>query len=148
NYLATREVAIVTDIAGTTRDVLRVDVDMDGYLVRIFDTAGLRETEDEVEREGERRARQAMQEADLILLLEEIDSEPQQLELPAGTDMLRIGTKVDIHASSDRYDVCISTRTHAGMDRLRELIAAKVGTVWTGSVAPGRQRQTDLRSEE
>ena len=144
NYLATREVAIVTDIAGTTRDILQVDVDMDGYLVRIFDTAGLRETEDEVEREGVRRARQTMQEADLILLLEEIDSEPQRLELPAGTDMLRIGTKADLHAASDQYDVCISTRTHDGMDRLRKLIAGKVGTVWSGSVAPGRQRQTDL----
>src|SRR3546814_15314823 len=85
-----------------------------------------------------------MHEADLILLLEEIDSEPQPYDLPAGRDMLRIGTKVDLHAASERYDACISTRTHAGMDGLRELIAAKVGTVWTGSVAPGRQRQTDL----
>src|SRR5690606_31832519 len=69
NALAKRDVAIVTNVAGTTRDVLGVDLDIDGYLVHVMDTAGLRETEDEVEREGVRRAIKSLNEADLVLVL-------------------------------------------------------------------------------
>ena len=57
NTLARRDVAIVTDVAGTTRDILEVYLDLDGYAVRLCDTAGLRESEDIVEAEGMRRAR-------------------------------------------------------------------------------------------
>lgn len=74
NYLAGRERAIVTDIAGTTRDVLREKIILDGLPLHIFDTAGLRETDDIVEQEGIRRARIAIEEADLILYMTDISS--------------------------------------------------------------------------
>ena len=69
NQLAKREAAIVTDIPGTTRDVVEVRLSLGGYLVWISDTAGLRETDDIVEAEGVRRARQAAAEADVRIWL-------------------------------------------------------------------------------
>ena len=69
NQLARREVAIVSPYAGTTRDVIEVQLDLDGYPVTVIDTAGIRETDDPVEQEGVRRARVRAEEADLVLWL-------------------------------------------------------------------------------
>src|ERR1700729_1592319 len=69
NLLARREVAIVSPHAGTTRDVIEVQLDLDGYRVTVIDTAGIRDTEDPVEQEGVRRARARAAEADLVLWL-------------------------------------------------------------------------------
>src|ERR1700756_4681374 len=69
NQLARREVAIVSPHAGTTRDVIEVQLDLDGYPVTVIDTAGIREAEDPVEQEGVRRARRRAAEADLVLWL-------------------------------------------------------------------------------
>lgn len=71
NQLARREVAIVSPHAGTTRDVIEVQLDLDGYPVTVIDTAGIRETEDPVEQEGVRRARARAEDADLVLWLVE-----------------------------------------------------------------------------
>jgi tRNA modification GTPase len=71
NQLARREVAIVSPHAGTTRDVIEVQLDLDGYPVTVIDTAGIRETDDPVEQEGVRRARARAEEADLVLWLTE-----------------------------------------------------------------------------
>ena len=73
NQLARREVAIVSPHAGTTRDVIEVQLDLDGYPVTVIDTAGIRETEDPVEQEGVRRARARAAEADLVLWLADAD---------------------------------------------------------------------------
>ena len=67
NQLARREVAIVSPHAGTTRDVIEIALDLDGYPVTVIDTAGIRETDDPVELEGVRRARARAAEADLVL---------------------------------------------------------------------------------
>src|SRR5439155_330194 len=69
NQLARREVAIVSPHAGTTRDVIEVQLDLDGYPVTVIDTAGIRATDDPVEQEGVRRARSRAAEADLVLWL-------------------------------------------------------------------------------
>jgi len=142
NHLAQRDVAIVTDIAGTTRDILHVDLDMDGYLVRLFDTAGLRETSDAVEQEGIRRARQMMEEADLVLALEEIGR--QHPTSHSGSDVVRVGTKLDLHGPSRDYDLCLSVKTGEGIEALRNVIVSRIRTIWSGAVVPTRQRQTDL----
>lgn len=71
NQLARREVAIVSPYAGTTRDVIEVQLDLDGYPVTVIDTAGIRETDDPVEQEGVRRARARAEDADLVLWLAE-----------------------------------------------------------------------------
>jgi tRNA modification GTPase len=75
NYLARREVAIVSPHAGTTRDIIEVQLDLDGYPVTVIDTAGIRETADPVEQEGVRRARLRAAEADLVLWLADVQHE-------------------------------------------------------------------------
>ena len=72
NALARREVAIVSPHAGTTRDVIEVQLDLDGYPVTVIDTAGIRETDDPVEQEGVRRARARAADADLVLWLADV----------------------------------------------------------------------------
>lgn len=142
NAIASRDVAIVTDIAGTTRDVLHVDLDMEGFLVRFFDTAGLRETADVIEQEGVRRARRAIAEADLVLFLSEIDSEAEQIEdaMPAAP-VLRIGTKLDLHpAPRTAYDATLSTRTGEGLDTVRHLLLDRVREAWSAVSALGAGR--------
>src|SRR5207342_2032696 len=69
NLLARRDVAIVSPHAGTTRDIIEVQLDLDGYPVTVIDTAGIRETDDPVEQEGVRRARARAEDADLVLWL-------------------------------------------------------------------------------
>ena len=89
NYLAGREAAIVTDIPGTTRDVVEVQLDIAGLPVRVADTAGLRDTDDVVEREGVKRARLNAEEADLRVLVVDA-TDPSD----AGRDELREGDLV------------------------------------------------------
>ena len=143
NALANRDVAIVTERAGTTRDILHVDLDMSGYLVRFFDTAGLRESDDIVEVEGIRRARVAIEQADMILSLIEIDSPALQNDEFSHANVLTVGTKLDAHAPSDDFDLCISTKTGDGLELLRETILRKITALWTGSLVPNRARQVD-----
>ncbi len=143
NALANRDVAIVTERAGTTRDILHVDLDMSGYLVRFFDTAGLRESDDIVEVEGIHRARVAIEQADMILALNEIDSPALQYHEFSQANVLTVGTKLDAHAPSYDFDLCISTKTGDGLELLREAILRKITALWTGSLVPNRARQVD-----
>lgn len=147
NALAKRDVAIVTEIAGTTRDILHIDVDMEGYLVRFFDTAGLRESEDQVEKEGVRRARGAIEQADMVLQLEEIDSDAKYNLAPASQTLLRIGTKLDKRGPSRDYDLCISSRTGEGLEELRSRILNELRRVWSGSLVPNRLRHIQYLKE-
>lgn len=93
NALAGSESAIVTDIAGTTRDVLREQLDLDGLAVTLVDTAGLRETQDPIEGEGIRRARRELERADLALVLD--DGSDAAVELPATLARIAVRSKVD-----------------------------------------------------
>ncbi len=87
NYLARREVAIVSPHAGTTRDIIEVQLDLDGYPVTLIDTAGIRQTDDPVEVEGVRRARMRAAEADLVLWL----TDPQHPQSTIAEDTLAAG---------------------------------------------------------
>ena len=130
NALAASERAIVTDIAGTTRDVLRETIDLDGIALTLADTAGLREAGDPVEAEGMRRARAELARADLALLV--TDDAPsagadQALldELPAGVPHLVIHNKIDRDGRTPALDkrdsvvhVLLSARSGAGLDLL------------------------------
>jgi len=139
NALSGQDSAIVTDIPGTTRDVLRELIDLDGIPVHVADTAGIRETDDVIEAEGVRRARQALESADLVLLVEDA-SEPQRpgpdIDLPAGMACLRLANKADLVAAEQLEELelaggpdrlWISARTGYGMDRLRRRIRERVG---------------------
>jgi tRNA modification GTPase len=148
NALAMRDVAIVTDIAGTTRDVLHVDLSMDGYLVRLYDTAGLRETDEIVEREGIRRAEKIIAEADLVIFIEDVSIESGAEEL--ADDAVLVGTKSDLPRQSARaYDLLISTTHGTGLDALRALIVERLKTkVHPQSMAiPSRARHKETLTQ-
>ncbi|MBB5576905.1 tRNA modification GTPase [Rhizobium paranaense] len=123
NALARREVAIVTDIAGTTRDVLHIDLNIEGYAVRLYDTAGLRDTDEVIEREGIKRALKTAAEADIILSLAEIGVTAQTDFAGFNGKVFRIGTKSDIHPiEAGSYDLCISSTTGTGLTELHQLL--------------------------
>src|SRR4051812_8491517 len=94
NQLARRDVAIVSPYAGTTRDIIEVQLDLDGYPVTVIDTAGIRESMDPVEQEGVRRARARVSEADLVLWMSdpEHETEPDDTEAP----VWRVRNKIDL----------------------------------------------------
>ncbi|MEI2299107.1 tRNA uridine-5-carboxymethylaminomethyl(34) synthesis GTPase MnmE [Ensifer sp. MJa1] len=150
NVLARRDIAIVTEIAGTTRDVLSVDLSLAGFSVKLYDTAGLRETDEIVEQEGIRRAREVIERADLILLLSETPTGFHTLSGVASGDtpVLRVGTKldrVDGAWMTGDADVMISTRTGEGMDRLLDAIAGHLPDLSgrTSLSLPSRRRHVD-----
>lgn len=128
NALSGRDVAIVTDIAGTTRDVIDVDLNIDGYLVRLYDTAGLRDTIDPVEIEGISRARGTAAQADLVFLLSDIDSEAQQIDTTGDTTVIHLATKADLRGGGDLTDcdLAISAKTGIGLDALRLAITSEI----------------------
>ncbi|HTV32867.1 MAG TPA: tRNA uridine-5-carboxymethylaminomethyl(34) synthesis GTPase MnmE [Methylocella sp.] len=124
NTLARREVAIVSPFAGTTRDALEVHLDLDGYPVTLIDTAGLRETEEAVERIGVSRAREKAEAADLVLWLSEA-THPLPPAI-ASSEIWPILTKSDL-LGEDRAPECgtlaISAATGRHIDRLIERLA-------------------------
>jgi len=145
NALAGREAAIVTEIAGTTRDVLREHIHIDGMPLHVVDTAGLRDTEDQVERIGVERALKAIGEADRILLVvdatapeaddpfalwpEFLDQRPD----PAKVTLIR--NKADLSGESVVLEVCndghvtisLSAKSTEGLDLLREHLKSCMG---------------------
>ncbi|MFC2250488.1 tRNA uridine-5-carboxymethylaminomethyl(34) synthesis GTPase MnmE [Labrys portucalensis] len=122
NALARRDVAIVSPIAGTTRDTLEVHLDLGGYPVTLIDTAGLRETNDVVEVIGVERARASLDRADLVIWLEAGDARADPPELPA--PLLRVLTKQDDgqdpppHTLPVGFELGLSARNGAGMPAL------------------------------
>src|SRR5438552_1894318 len=98
NRIARREAAIVSPIPGTTRDVIEVHLDLDGYPVTLLDTAGIRDSDDPVEQEGVRRARQRASEADLVLWVYDVsgDSVPSEPPRFEGVATWTVRNKVDL----------------------------------------------------
>ena len=151
NTLARRDVAIVSPIPGTTRDLIEVRCDLGGLPVTFVDTAGLQETEDLVEQEGISRARDRMDRADLVLWLEPADAAGEAVQSPApGTDAqtLRIMTKADLGPSSTGSGLSISAKTGEGVDRLLEAIeqAATNGLDSSGDAVLTRERHRAVMS--
>ena len=136
NALAGHDAAIVTDIAGTTRDVLKERIQLDGMPLHIIDTAGLRESDNPIEREGIRRAHQEIKNADKILLL--IDARDPEIEslfstLPSG-NITRIYNKIDllgqepeIKQTESGTQIYLSIKTGSGMDLLKQHLKQSVG---------------------
>lgn len=119
NALARRDVAIVSPIAGTTRDIIEVHCDLGGLPVVIVDTAGLRESGDVIEQEGVSRARARAEHADLVLWL--VPPEGAETKAPSARRLLKVGTKADLSRGRPDCNVLISASTGEG---LPELIAA------------------------
>jgi tRNA modification GTPase len=149
NQLARREVAIVSPHAGTTRDIIEVQLDLDGYPVTVIDTAGIRETDDPVEQEGVRRARARAAEADLVLWLTDADGAKPPVSSDAPTWIVR--NKIDLDLTSGALQRTVSSFAISASrgDGLAELISGLVGYAhdFFGSAEAGligRQRQRDL----
>ncbi|WP_442498160.1 tRNA uridine-5-carboxymethylaminomethyl(34) synthesis GTPase MnmE [Methylobacter sp. sgz302048] len=138
NALAGHDAAIVTDIAGTTRDVLRERIQLDGMPLHVIDTAGLRESENVVEKEGIRRAQEEIKQADRILLLldsRESEDEQQLLSyLPDNVSITKIYNKIDligrepeIWQTAASCEIHLSVKTGAGMELLRKHLKQCMG---------------------
>ena len=142
NALAQREVAIVSQQAGTTRDIIEVNLDLGGYPVILADTAGLRKTEDEVEQAGIERARRQAKEADFCLLL--IDTARRSDEAVKdfqGENTLTIFTKADLSEQTTTGQLLISTVTGQGIDRLLAELTARISALYSGRVTPPPTRE-------
>lgn len=130
NRLAKRDVAIVSDIAGTTRDVIEVRLDLAGYLVMVADTAGLRDGGDRVEQEGVRRARARAEAADLTLHLVDADSwndEKQGLLRGRNDSEIIVVNKIDVAAVEPVAGaMAVSAKTGAGIEDLLRLLEERV----------------------
>jgi len=131
NLLSGQEAAIVTEVAGTTRDILREQIDIDGLAVELVDTAGLRNDPDRIEKEGIRRARKALESADAVLWIQDAsDPDHGDIEegLPDGVPVTVVRNKIDL-VDVDRTDgaVCLSAKTGEGLDDLRRRIRELAG---------------------
>lgn len=134
NTLVGTDRAIVTEIAGTTRDTIDVDWNFDGLLFKLIDTAGLRETEDVVEAEGVKRSQKAFEQADLVIYLKDLSqafTEEERKEIAAfqkragETPFILIGTKADIEADREwrtEFDLKISAVKEENIKDLKILL--------------------------
>ena len=158
NALAGHEAAIVTDIAGTTRDILKERIQIDGMPLHIIDTAGLRESENVVEKEGIRRAHEEIKQADKVLLL--IDSTDPEIEsvlktLPDGLDITKVYNKIDllgvepeIIETAHGSQIYLSVKKDIGMELLLNHLKQSVGfNGETDDVFIARKRHIDALTD-
>jgi len=151
NQLARREVAIVSPHAGTTRDIIEVQLDLDGYPVTVIDTAGIRDTADPVEQEGVRRARVRAGEADLVLWLADTAGAPVEYHGAAPVwlvhnkiDLVRPGATATDARGRPMAEFRISARSGVGLPELIEALVGFAQNYFGGSegglIARERQR--------
>ncbi|MGC4029337.1 MAG: tRNA uridine-5-carboxymethylaminomethyl(34) synthesis GTPase MnmE [Steroidobacteraceae bacterium] len=167
NALAGQDVAIVTPIAGTTRDLLRVQIEIDGVPMELIDTAGLRDaTSDAIEAEGMRRARSAIERADHLLFVVDVMEDPdfnsfeeERRSLPQGVGITLIGNKIDlISAKNSQKDslkdqsatpdhpgsvLQLSAATGLGMESLRRRLAGLAGDAGSEGSFSARARHVE-----
>ena len=125
NYILKESRAIVSEIPGTTRDIIREDVSIDGILYKLFDTAGIRLTEDAVEKEGVLRSREAVSKADIVLFINDAINGfddllyNQLLGLTSEERIVKVTNKIDlILDDSENSDIKVSALTGKGIDKL------------------------------
>ena len=164
NLLSGQEAAIVTEVAGTTRDILREQINVDGLLVELIDTAGLRDNPDQIEAEGIRRARAAIKSADAVLWIQDASAKENAKEyaieneslsalgedLPANIPVITVRNKTDLTDENPGLQhkqplaLNISAKTGAGTDALREQVLKLAGHKNLGEGAfTARRRHID-----
>jgi tRNA modification GTPase len=146
NLLARRDVAIVTPYPGTTRDVLEVALDLEGLPVTLLDTAGLRDSDDPVEREGIARARRRAAEADLRLGM--LDATAPETATIAGAEIVVVN-KADLVSEAVPDVLAISCTTGAGIDALLDRLLQSARSLLADGGAPlvTRARHRDALAE-
>ena len=153
NRLAGDDLAIVTPIAGTTRDALRSTIQIEGIPLHIIDTAGLRETEDEVEKIGIARSWKEIEKADVVLLLVDArsgigDADRNILDqLPEGLKRITVYNKIDLsahqaerHDEADSIAISLSARSGDGIELLRQELLRIAGWHQAEDVFIARER--------
>ena len=160
NALAGRDSAIVTHIAGTTRDVLREEINIDGMPLHVIDTAGLRESDDVVEQEGIKRTWIEIEQADRALLLVDDekglteDDEKIRQKLPKSLEVTIVRNKIDLSkaiATEKNNEISLSAKSGEGVDLLRDHLKKIMGyTGLTEGVFLARRRHLDalIRAKE
>lgn len=160
NALAGRDSAIVTDIAGTTRDVLREEINIDGMPLHVIDTAGLRDSEDVVEQEGIKRTWIEIEQADRALLLVDDktgiteDDERIRQKLPKSLEVTIVRNKIDLTAAKaeeKNNEIALSAKSGEGVELLRAHLKKIMGyTGLTEGVFLARRRHLDalIRAKE
>ena len=159
NALSGEEVAIVTDIAGTTRDIVKQEINIDGMPLHILDTAGVREATDQVEQIGIERAWQALEEADRVLVMlqagEAIHEEDQAIldKLPESLPVTLVRNKIDlighepmieVEKDTGRSVIWLSAKHKQGLELLREHLKTEMGFAQTEEgVFMARKRHLD-----
>jgi len=159
NALAGEDIALVSDIPGTTRDSIQQAINIKGVPIHLVDTAGVRETDDVIEKMGLDRTRRAATKADLVLLLRDIRFFEQQENsevfdmLPQGTPRLVILNKIDLLGKPPKIErflgetrIFLSVKTGEGLDLLRDSILEMVGWHGESGVYMARQRHLDALS--
>jgi tRNA modification GTPase len=152
NALAGYDAAIVTEIAGTTRDLVREQIELNGLPVKIVDTAGLRDTVDAIEKEGVRRAQRELASADHALIV--VDAQtitPEQqaellAELPAGLTCTIVRNKIDLTgevAGIAEHTLSISALTGTGVSELRHYLMGRLGYVVADDAVTARRRHLE-----
>ncbi|MDY6924401.1 MAG: tRNA uridine-5-carboxymethylaminomethyl(34) synthesis GTPase MnmE [Pseudomonadota bacterium] len=148
NSLVAREAAIVTPIAGTTRDVLDADLIIGGYAVTLSDTAGLRDSDDPIEAEGVRRARARAGQAELRLWVRAPGDPDGAAAAYARPDDLVVFTKADVERAApppDREALIVSTTTGEGLGALHDWLADRLARDLSGADFPAVTRERHRR---
>ncbi len=156
NLLSGQEAAIVTEVAGTTRDILREQINIDGLLVELIDTAGLRDNPDQIEAEGIRRARAAIRNADAVLWIQDVSEKRGESltalagEFPDSVPVVTVRNKIDLTGDKAGLQddkplaINMSAKTGAGLDSLRRQIRKLAGYKDLGEGAfTARRRHID-----
>lgn len=144
NALTKREVAIVSQTAGTTRDIVEAHLDVAGFPVILADTAGLRESKEEIESEGIRRAVKKAEKADLILSVQDAKTYPKMKKLPESLlkkQVLTVWNKTDLcKVKENKTDFFISAKTGKGVAKLWNKIKDILTDSFSGGAAITRER--------
>ncbi len=150
NQLSGQDAAIVTEIAGTTRDILREQINIDGLAVELVDTAGLRDNPGRIEEEGIRRARAALRSADAVLWIQDANEAPQialDEEVPEGAEIIIVRNKIDLSgepAGAVDGAINLSATTGAGIGALQKQLRHSAGYKDLGEGAfTARKRHID-----
>ncbi len=159
NYIMKESRAIVSEIPGTTRDVIREEVSINGILFRLFDTAGIRPTADKIEKEGVFRSREAVKSADIVLFVNDVEQKfptelyTELLDLSSKEKIITVFNKSDLPHTEDNGGVFVSAKTGKGMDVLfSKLQTAAIGsnsyTEQTAIVSNARHYDSLKKSKE
>lgn len=156
NALSGDDIALVSDIPGTTRDAIQQSISIKGVPIHLVDTAGIRDTEDVVEKMGLDRTRRAANKADLVLLLRDIRSSCEEENpdiygmVPVATPRLVVFNKIDLLGQSPRIEhladethIFLSVKTEDGLDLLRNTILEIIGWHAESGVYMARRRHLD-----